>query len=55
MDLHSGTFRTFVGGLAGTQNATLREILNILRETYCGTIGVELMNIQDQARNNGFR
>ena len=40
--------RKFVtGGLGGTQTATLREILEILRETYCGTIGVEYMNIQD--------
>ena len=27
--------------------ATLREILDTLRETYCGTIGVEYMHIQD--------
>ncbi len=31
----------------GSQRASLREILDILRETYCGTIGVEYMNIQD--------
>lgn len=40
--------REFVtGGLGGKPVATLREILVILRQTYCGTIGVEYMNIQD--------
>lgn len=35
------------GGLGGKPRASLREILDILRETYCGTIGVEYMYIQD--------
>jgi 2-oxoglutarate decarboxylase len=34
------------GGLGGNTSATLREILDIVRETYCATIGVEYMNIQ---------
>ncbi len=34
------------GGLGGKPRATLRESLDILRETYCGTIGVEYMSIQ---------
>jgi 2-oxoglutarate dehydrogenase E1 component len=39
--------REFItGGLGGKPRATLRVILDILRETYCGTIGVEYMNIQ---------
>jgi 2-oxoglutarate dehydrogenase E1 component len=43
--------RPFVtGGLAGIPTATLREILDIVRETYCGSIGVEYMNIQDPAQ-----
>lgn len=43
--------REFItGGLGGKPRATLREILDILRETYCGTIGVEYMNIQDTAQ-----
>ncbi|MEO8166981.1 MAG: 2-oxo acid dehydrogenase subunit E2, partial [bacterium] len=43
--------REFItGGLAVDPRATLREILDILRETYCGTIGVEYMNIQDPAQ-----
>lgn len=31
----------------GYSKATLREILDILHATYCGSIGVEFMNIQD--------
>ncbi|MGE5125621.1 MAG: multifunctional oxoglutarate decarboxylase/oxoglutarate dehydrogenase thiamine pyrophosphate-binding subunit/dihydrolipoyllysine-residue succinyltransferase subunit, partial [Betaproteobacteria bacterium] len=38
------------GGLSGGDRATLREILDILRETYCGTIGVEYMYIADPER-----
>ena len=37
----------YIAGVLGLQNATLREIYAILRETYCGTIGVEYMHIQD--------
>jgi 2-oxoglutarate dehydrogenase E1 component len=35
------------GTLHGPAKATLREILQALRETYCGTIGVEYMYISD--------
>jgi 2-oxoglutarate dehydrogenase E1 component len=35
------------GTLVGPERATLAEILQILRETYCGTIGVEYMYISD--------
>jgi 2-oxoglutarate dehydrogenase E1 component len=35
------------GGLVGAERATLREILQTLRETYCGSIGVEYMYISD--------
>jgi multifunctional 2-oxoglutarate metabolism enzyme len=39
------------GGLEGEgDRATLREILDMLRETYCGTIGVEYMYIADPER-----
>ncbi|MFI5181709.1 MAG: multifunctional oxoglutarate decarboxylase/oxoglutarate dehydrogenase thiamine pyrophosphate-binding subunit/dihydrolipoyllysine-residue succinyltransferase subunit [Thermoanaerobaculia bacterium] len=31
------------GGLGGTSQATLREILEVLRQTYCGKIGAEFM------------
>ena len=34
----------------GKDRATLREILEVLRDTYCGTIGVEYMYIADPER-----
>ena len=37
----------FIDNVLGRESATLREIVNILRETYCGSIGVEFMHIQD--------
>jgi 2-oxoglutarate dehydrogenase E1 component len=36
----------FINNLLGREHATLREIIAILRETYCGTVGVEYMHIQ---------
>jgi 2-oxoglutarate dehydrogenase E1 component len=36
----------FINNLFGREHATLREIVAILRETYCGRIGVEYMHIQ---------
>jgi 2-oxoglutarate dehydrogenase E1 component len=42
--------RHFVAdGLAGKDVATLDEILHILRDAYCRTLGVEYMHIQDPA------
>ena len=35
------------GGFMGLARATLRELLRALKETYCRTIGVEYMHIQD--------
>jgi 2-oxoglutarate dehydrogenase E1 component len=37
----------FINNVLGRESATLREIVSILRETYCGSIGVEFMHIQD--------
>ena len=37
----------FLDHVLGLETATPREILKILRETYCGPIGVEFMHIQD--------
>jgi len=37
----------FIDNVLGRETATIREILAILRETYCGPIGVEFMHIQD--------
>ena len=40
--------RDFVcGGLCGKQTAKLRDILDTLRETYCGKIGPEYMHMQE--------
>src|SRR5437764_6865208 len=36
----------FINHLLGRERARLREIIATLRETYCGTIGVEYMHIQ---------
>ena len=38
--------KIFVANLFGRERASLREIIAILRETYCGRIGVEYMHIQ---------
>jgi 2-oxoglutarate decarboxylase len=41
--------REFItGGLAGTQIASLREILNILQRAYCGKVGIEYRHIQNK-------
>ncbi|MDG1287334.1 MAG: 2-oxoglutarate dehydrogenase E1 component [Rickettsiales bacterium] len=36
----------FIDGVLGMETATMREILNLLRNTYCGKMGVEFMHIQ---------
>jgi len=36
----------FIDGLLGLTTATLRQILTVLRATYCGTIGVEFVHVQ---------
>ncbi len=37
----------FIDHVLGYESATLRQILAVLRETYCGPVGVEFMHIQD--------
>ncbi len=37
----------YIGGSLGLQSASLREIIDVLRETYCGKIGVEFMHLTD--------
>lgn len=37
----------FINNVLGFEWATLRQILERLRSTYCGTVGVEFMHIQD--------
>ena len=37
----------FINFVLGLEVATLREILSVVKDTYCNTIGVEFMHIQD--------
>jgi 2-oxoglutarate dehydrogenase E1 component len=47
------TFRT--GGFSGKQKAPFRDILKILRDSYCRTVGVEYMHIQDPDQRKWFQ
>jgi 2-oxoglutarate dehydrogenase E1 component len=48
--------REFItGGLAGTESATLREILDILRRAYCGKVGTEYRHIQSKEQKLWIR
>ena len=40
----------FINHVLGLETATLREIMELLEATYCGSIGVEFMHIQDPAQ-----
>ncbi len=40
----------FINGVLGMETATLHEILQALRQIYCGTIGVEFLHISDPAQ-----
>ncbi len=43
--------REFVtGGFGGKRSALLREILGVLRDSYCRTVGIEYMHIQDPSQ-----
>jgi len=42
----------FIDGVLGRETATIREILGILRRSYCGPLGVEFMHIQDPAQKS---
>ena len=37
----------YVDGVLGMQWATLKDVVSVVRDTYCGRIGVEFMHIQD--------
>lgn len=39
----------------GKETMSLRELLNVLRETYCGSIGAEYMYITDQAQKRWWQ
>ena len=44
--VHDYDRELFIDGILGRETATLREVLDILKETYCGKIGAEFMHIQ---------
>jgi 2-oxoglutarate dehydrogenase E1 component len=43
------------GGLGGVKRATLRDIIDMLRDTYCDHIGIEYMHVQDPDQKNWVR
>ncbi|WP_282837036.1 multifunctional oxoglutarate decarboxylase/oxoglutarate dehydrogenase thiamine pyrophosphate-binding subunit/dihydrolipoyllysine-residue succinyltransferase subunit [Microbacterium flavum] len=60
IESHGLTFwdldREFVtGGFGGRRLMKLRDILGVLRDSYCRTIGVEYMHIQDPAQRKWFQ
>ncbi|MEZ5650571.1 MAG: 2-oxoglutarate dehydrogenase E1 component [Burkholderiaceae bacterium] len=46
---HANIYST-ANAFFGFESASLRDLLQALRETYCGTIGAEFMHITDQAQ-----
>ncbi|MFD1721729.1 multifunctional oxoglutarate decarboxylase/oxoglutarate dehydrogenase thiamine pyrophosphate-binding subunit/dihydrolipoyllysine-residue succinyltransferase subunit [Amnibacterium endophyticum] len=44
-----------VGGFAGKRQMLLRDVLGQLRDSYCRTVGVEYMHIQDPAQRAWFQ
>ena len=60
IESHGLTFwdldREFVtGGFGGRRLMKLREILGVLRDSYCRTIGIEYMHIQDPEQRKWFQ
>ncbi|MEY2900241.1 MAG: hypothetical protein RL247_407, partial [Actinomycetota bacterium] len=60
IESHGLTFwdldREFVtGGFGGRRTMLLREILGVLRDSYCRTIGIEYMHIQDPVQRTWFQ
>jgi len=48
--------REFVtGGFGGKRQMKLRDILGVLRDSYCRTIGIEYMHIQDPVQRRWFQ
>ena len=43
------------GGFGGKPLMRLREILGVLRDSYCRTVGIEYMHIQDPTSASGSR
>ena len=44
-----------VGGFAGKRAALLRDVLGVLRDSYCRTVGVQYMHIQDPEERAWFQ
>ncbi|MFM6967439.1 MAG: multifunctional oxoglutarate decarboxylase/oxoglutarate dehydrogenase thiamine pyrophosphate-binding subunit/dihydrolipoyllysine-residue succinyltransferase subunit [Microbacteriaceae bacterium] len=44
-----------VGGLAGRRTMLLREVLGLMRDSYCRTVGVEYTHLQDPAQRKWFQ
>jgi len=44
-----------VGGFAGRRSALLRDVLGVLRDSYCRTVGIEYMHIQDPEERAWFQ
>ncbi|MFN3229666.1 MAG: 2-oxoglutarate dehydrogenase E1 component [Asticcacaulis sp.] len=42
----------FLDGVLGLESASLREIVGILRRTYCGNVGIQYMHISDVAEKS---
>jgi 2-oxoglutarate dehydrogenase E1 component len=42
----------YLANVLGRETATLREVMSILRDTYCGNVGVEYTHISDPARKS---
>jgi len=60
IESHGLTFwdldREFVtGGFGGKRTMKLREVLGVLRDSYCRTIGIEYMHIQDPEQRAWFQ
>src|SRR5277367_4705030 len=60
-ELHPGSYgfderdydrKIFIDNVLGLEFATIREMMAILRRTYCGTIGFEFMHISDPAEKS---
>ncbi len=45
----------FIDNVLGLERATIRQMLDILKRTYCSTIGVEFMHISNPTRRAGSR
>jgi 2-oxoglutarate dehydrogenase E1 component len=42
----------FIDNVLGRESASIREILDVLQETYCSSLGIEFMHIQDSRQKD---